>query len=204
LYAVRTAAVVSPSTPTVLSVDDFALRRGRRYGTILVDLERQRVVDLLPDRSADTLCSWLTAHPGVQVISRDRSGEYAAGAARGAPAARQVAARFHLLQHLGEVTRRVLQRDTHLVQQVPVPGPSALGLTRLRLDREASRARTRATMRARYEQMQALAAQGRSTAAIARELDLNWQTVHKYRALPAPPERRHHYRQGSDLARFEG
>jgi transposase len=160
-------------------VDDFALRRGRRYGTILVDLERQRVVDLLPDRSAATLCSWLAAHPGVEVISRDRSGEHAAGAARGAPAALPVADWFHLLQKLSEVTRRVLQRYTHLVQQVPVPRPSALGLTRSRLDREVSRAQTRATMRARYQQIQALVAQGHSTAASARELGLNWQTVHK-------------------------
>jgi transposase len=195
---------VQPTTPTVLSVDDFALRRGRRYGTILVDLERRQVVDLLPDRSAATLCSWLAAHPGIQVICRDRSGEYADGASRGAPAALQVADRFHLLQNLGEVTRRVLQRYANLVQQVPVPDAATRRLTRLRLDREASRAQTRARMRDRYTQIQALVDQGRSTAAMARELGLNWQTVHKYRALPAPPERRHHWRQGSNLARFEG
>ncbi len=84
-------------TPRVLSVDDFAMRRGRTYGSILVDLERQHTIDLLPDRTSDAFARWLIRHPGVEIVSRDRSGEYAEAVQRGAPGAVQVADRFHLL-----------------------------------------------------------------------------------------------------------
>lgn len=204
LRLIRSFTIEHPSTPAVLSIDDFAFRRGRTYGTIVVDLEHHRVIDVLSDRSADSVAAWLQQHPGVDVVSRDRSGEYAEGTRRGAPEATQVADRFHLLRNLGDVTHRVLQRHASTVQRLPAPGSSPHGLSRIRLDREGSREQTRAAMRTRFEQIHALAAEGLSKEAIAKRLGLNRQTVYKYLRLTAPPERRHASRAVSAVAPYEG
>ena len=99
-------------------MDDFSFRRGRKWGTVLVDLERRRLVDVLPDRSADTFARWLADHPGVEVVSRDRGGEYADAVRKAAPRAIQVADRFHLIKNLGDVVLRVFQRRTEHLQAV--------------------------------------------------------------------------------------
>jgi transposase len=129
----QTVTPVMP-TPRVLGVDDWAKRKGQSYGTILVDLERRRPVDLLPDRETGTLAAWLKAHPGIEVVTRDRSRAYAEGITGGAPHALQVADRFHILKNLSEALERLLTRQHQFVraavqppavssQSLPLPQP---------------------------------------------------------------------------------
>ncbi|MBL6082583.1 transposase, partial [Belnapia sp. T18] len=97
-----------------------ALRRnpGQRYGTVLVDLERNRVVDLLPDRRAESLSVWLRANPGVEIVVRNRASVYADGARQGAPDAVQVTDRWHLLRNLGDAIHAVTDRHHAAIQRI--------------------------------------------------------------------------------------
>lgn len=126
LNHIRSLPLEDRGTPRVLSVDDFALRRGTRYGTVLVDLERHALVDLLADTSADSFARWLMEHPGVEVVSRDRGGEYAEAARRAASDAVQVADRFHLLKNLRDVVLRVFRQHAEVLDLVPSPATHLL------------------------------------------------------------------------------
>src|SRR5215211_2917389 len=203
LNHIRSSRLRAHRTPKVLSVDDFAFCRGTRYGTVLVDLERRMLVDVLPDRSADTFSRWLVEHPGVEIVSRDRGGEYAEAARRAAPHAVQVADRFHLLKNLRDVVSRVFRQHEEVLKLVPTPMNHFQRLTTLRLDRKASKERTREHTRKLFESIHVLSKKGMKNAQVARELRIHRHTVEKYLAFKTPPQRRHFTKKVSAIAPYE-
>jgi len=202
-----------PPTPRVLAVDDWAWRRGHRYGTALVDLERNKAVDLLPDRQADTLAQWLRQHPGVEIVARDRAGVYADGVRQGAPDAVQVADRWHLLRNLGDAVRAVTGRQHAAIRRAakqageqegaspqpappqpappqpapPQPAPAAAPdnprPSAAARHSEASLARRQV----RYEDAARLRAAGASIARIAAQLGAERKTVRRWLRAGGPP-----------------
>ena len=128
LRLVRAAVVPPAPALQCVGVDEWAWRRGHRYGTILVDLETHRVVDVLPDRSAASVAAWLARHPTIQVVCRDRSDLYADGIRRGAPAAVPVVDRFHLVQNLRQALEAVLIDHRPTLQAAALS--TAMALTR--------------------------------------------------------------------------
>lgn len=183
-----------PGSPVFkLGVDDFALRRGRTYGTILLDLDRRRVIDLLPNRKAETAAAWMEQHPTIGLVSRDRGGDYAAAARKGAPQAIQVADRFHLMQNLTDAVELVLLRcwtrkqprtrqprsPAHPPAAPEVAPSSASDAWRFHhASSEVQAHQTHLAVRAvEYEQICRLRAQGQSLAAIAAQMGKGTTTV---------------------------
>ena len=101
----------------MVGIDDWAFKKGKTYGTIVVDMEKHQVIDLLPDRETETVKKWLEQHPGIEIISRDRASGYAQAATQGAPQAVQVADRWHLLKNLGDTLQRVLETQRSAMKQ---------------------------------------------------------------------------------------
>jgi transposase len=185
-------------TPKILGVDDFAFRKGHSYGTILVDLERHQPIALLPDRTAETLEGWLKEHPGVEILSRDRSKTYKSAMDRGAPDAIQVADRFHLLKNLEETLENFFKGQAQTLQKVerallqatlvsvspPLKLPSELPL-----DPQSPKALNRTRRLEKYEQTHALRQQGYRIDDIAHHLGIGGCTVYTYLAAATFPQR---------------
>jgi transposase len=194
LRALHQAPALSPPTPRVLGVDVFTFRKRHTYGTLLVDLERRQPIDVLPDRTAATLAAWLGTHPGVEVLARDRSTEYARGAKDGAPAALQVVDRWHLLQNIREALERELTALRSRIARLELPSACATMVPRRRLKpvcsiEGARQQQNRAERLARYERVKQLATAGVTQREIARLVDLSRGTVIQYLRAPEFPER---------------
>jgi transposase len=179
-------------TLTIVGIDDFAFRRGRDYGTILINVESGRPVDLLRDREADTVADWLKEHPGIKVICRDRAGAYADGARQGAPDADQVADRWHIYHNLCEHVDNAAARHRACLEE-PTPekpeepavpeAPQVPDLHQAAIDAAARRAGESALAvrtRQRYDLVQSLKAQGKGIKPIKRETGLAKETVRRF------------------------
>ena len=194
LRLLRRAPIPAAPPPRILGVDDWSLRKGQTYGTLLVDLQRHRIVDVLPDREAETLEAWLAVHPSVEVISRDRAGAYAQGARKGAPQAQQVTDRFHLLLNLHEALKRLFERKQEALQEeadqqhgfLKPSAPSddlaeVLPVSPAPLTPTAIRKQARRVRRlSRYEEVTRLHEQGASQVTIAALMGLHRDTVRRY------------------------
>jgi transposase len=188
------------TTARVLGIDDFALRKGQRYGTILVDHEKHEVIDLLPDRTAETVTKWLKDHPGSDIINRDRAQAYAEAATQGAPNAQQVADRFHLLDNLGDHLEQFMEGKYKYVRQA-AEEIASIQQGEILLEQEKKKAEQpitetitqrniivrRERRSARFNEVIKLHQQGVSGRMIAKKFGMNKTTVYHYLRLETLP-----------------
>lgn len=212
LRRVKTAPDEPAAPPRYVGIDDWAVRRGQRYGTIVIDLERGRVLDLLPGRDGEALKAWLREHPGVEVLTRDRWAAFAQAATEAAPQARQVADRFHLLRNLREAVERLLGRLSEAVHKAlreptetpadPAQAPAVTANPSASVDqdggadaankpsspREQARQEQRRRRAERYQRVRELRDQGLSMRRIADEVGLEEKTIRRYLRLNQCPD----------------
>ena len=198
----------------VLGIDDFAFRKGAEYGTIIVDLERREVVDLLPERSTEALARWLKDHPGVRVAARDRSHVYAQGIAKGAPEAVQVADRWHLLHNLAHVLENFLLQKRRVLRAVAMPGTEpeekgddAFGSGPIMPNRprnhgrkiEEAASKRHERLVEQWKEIRRLYLAGMELREISRTLGISVRSVYRYKDLTEPPPRPAYRRRASVL-----
>jgi len=198
---IRRTPLPMPGPARVLGVDDWAKRKGKNYGTALVDLEEHRLIELLPDREAETLARWLQENLGTEVISRGRSERYAVGGRQGAPEAIHVADRWHLLSNWREATERVFDRHRAQVKQVILPKPEPVNkpaatvlpaktVNRRRKSLEEKRARAQAERQARHDVIRQRYHKGEYLKTIADDLGITYRTARKYALSEECPTRK--------------
>jgi transposase len=185
-----------------LGIDDFALRRGDTYGTILINAETGKPLDLLPDRTTEAVSPWLASHPEIQVVSRDRATGFAEAVSQVLPHATQVADRYHLIQNLRDHLQQFLDRkrtclpfveDTPVALKGAAPSDYPQAVPEADLSNLVSAERKKIISRnkrlSRYEEVMALHREGQSQRAIARQLHLSRNTVQRSISSPGFPER---------------
>jgi transposase len=227
LRRLKAASALVTKTTTKVGIDDFAFRRGLKYGTILVDLETHRVIDLLPDRAVATATTWFKEHPDIRVISRDRGADYATAATQGAPQAIQVADRWHIVHNFSESIALVLEhyrsplrsvsqflvppprRELEQQQEVGASGESVSPMPiasgqpyRAPFIQQVQRVR-RENRITRYQEMVDLQQQGMTTAQVAKRLGLSTRTIRRWLAQEHFPEQRQRRRRPSLIDPYE-
>ena len=167
-----------------VGVDDWAYKKRDRYGSILVNLDTGKVIDLLPDREEKTLTSWLQGQHAIEVITRDRYGKYMRAATKGAPQAIQVTDRWHLLKNLGEAVKRIMVREYTRLSRAVAPKTVQKPLV-VPKDFPAGKklAATDGVIKQRFDEMKKLQAKGLSNNAIAKSLGMHRDTVRKYLSM---------------------
>lgn len=209
----RVMALPTPTASHVecLGVDDFSFRRGRTFGTVVVDLDAHQIIDILSDRQAETAAAWMAAHPEITHVSRDRGAEYASAASTGAPQAIQVADRFHVCQNLSDAVQRLLARVLSEMKaanqegdgKVNVQEETPVSVEEWRPDPGTQVARTIAVRRAerdaRYQQAVHLRKQGLSMKEIASRLGSHERTVRHWFERGVAPDTRPRRKRESDF-----
>ena len=214
LSRAKQAAPTQAGKVKVLGIDDFAFRRGARYGTILVDLQRRKVVDLLPERSQESLVAWLKRHPRVETATRDRSNIYREALTKGAPDATQVADRWHLLHNLAQTLEEFLLQKGPALRKAATPetvpedrSDESFGSGPIMPNRprnhdckveEAARKRHERLVQ-QWKDIRRLYLAGADLRHICRVLGISARTVYRYKELEEPPPRRSHGRRKSVL-----
>ena len=201
LRRVRGLHLPEGPAPEVVGIDDWAWRKGHRYGTIVVDLERGCPIDVLEDRLAETVAAWLQAHPEVTIVARDRAEAYASGIRQGAPDATQVADRFHLFQNLAEALQEVFtahsqdlaalneaqRREPVTLEDGTVAVPIAPSVRAPAVQDLAEQ--RRAQRLANYEQVWSLRHKGWTAQALADQVGISGRTVCRFLRTSPFPER---------------
>lgn len=182
--------------PQIIGVDDWAIKKGRTYGTIIVDLERQQPIELLPDRTAESLATWLQGQPNIQIVTRDRSPEYAKGIQNGAPNAEQIADRWHLLLNLYQVLERYIRQSHKQLCELPIttyPDRDSITERRgsfIRAEQDMIESRqSRSRRMALYQDIQRRKLAGESILSISKALTLHRETVRTFYYSKQFPER---------------
>ncbi len=185
-----------------------AFRRGRKFGTIVVDLQTHKVLDVLADRTVDTSATWMATHPEIELVSRDRGGDYAAAARKAAPQATQTADRFHIFKNLTDTVklslaslRSEIRKNAEKTSRQEVPAEArkahndqtkAFSIETWKPARDPSVERARLTRRVqrydRYQQVVALHTQGFEQAEIAHRVGLSTRTIQKWLKAGTFPE----------------
>src|SRR5207302_157386 len=174
LRLVHQAELPAKSEPHVIGLDDWAWKRRMRYGTLICDLERGLPIDLLPDRSVETVSAWLEKHSTIDTISRDGSSEYASAIRKGAPQARQVSDRWHLVKNLAACVSVQIAKTLAQLRRTEERRPAQTQAVQ-----QAQQARQAERM-ARYEHMLELQKQGMKSGEIARTLGMSLRTLQRW------------------------